>query len=52
MGTPSAQACSAEYNDNIRLRTMQWAMVDILEHPHTHFESVCEHVLNGHKKLF
>jgi hypothetical protein len=44
MGQPSGDSSSREYNDNIRLRTMQWAMIDVIKNPPVHFaEIVREH---------
>jgi hypothetical protein len=43
MGTREGDAQSAAYNDNIRLRTLQWAIIDTLQHPPPHFEDVGTH---------
>jgi baculoviral IAP repeat-containing protein 6 len=40
IGTPAGDSRSGKYNQNIRLRTMQWAMNDIIRNPPEHFEQV------------
>ena len=40
MHTSAGQEKSRTYNENIRLRTMQWAMLDVLKSPPEHFEDV------------
>jgi ubiquitin-protein ligase len=40
MHTPEGKESSRAYNENIRLRTMQWAMLDVLKSPPEHFEDV------------
>jgi hypothetical protein len=40
MGTPSGQAESKRYNDNIREQTVRWGMVEMLKNPPKGFEIV------------
>lgn len=40
MGTPQGDTNSKAYNDNIRLRTIQWAMIDVIRSPPQHFAEI------------
>jgi hypothetical protein len=40
MGTPQGDTNSRAYNDNIRLRTIQWAMIDVIRNPPQHFADI------------
>jgi hypothetical protein len=48
-GTASGRKASAEYNAEVRLRTLQWAMVDALQHPMPHFEDIIRTHFRLHK---